>query len=297
MALNVGELFATMGLDASPFTKELKKAVSDVDKSTKGIAGSITKGMVGYKLLETGVRAVTGAVKSTISAGKSFESAVSGIAAVMGKTVDEISGLEDMALELGSTTRFTASAAAEGITILAQAGLEEGQIMSSIKDVLNLAAAGGIEMGTAASYVTTAVRGFGDEFENASTYVNIMARGTNLANTDVNMFGRALSGASATAKMYGQDVKGVSVALLRMANNGKTGSEATTMLNRAMQVLYAPTKKQKEIMDSLGFSAYDATGETKEFNAAIDELNGMLGGISDNQQRNMLINQYSALVV
>ena len=56
------------------------------------------------------------------------------------------------------------------------AGLNAEQQTDAIGSVLNLAAAGSLSLEQAASYTTGAVKGFGDEMENAQKYADLMAK-------------------------------------------------------------------------------------------------------------------------
>lgn len=229
-----------------------------------------------------------------VKAAADFDSGMSNIQATMGITADDIANnvngaaddmelLRDTAKEMGATTAFSAAEAAEGLNILAMSGLDAQGQVSAIKPVLDLAAAGEIDLASAASYAMGAVKGFGDEADNAQYYTDLMAKGATLANTDVSGLGEALSGSAATAASYGQTADGVTVALLRLAEQNVTGTEATTALNRAMADLYTPTDAAKQAMDELGVSAYDEAGNAREVNAVMDDLNLALAGMSDEQ--------------
>ena len=162
-------------------------------------------------------------------------------------------------------------------------------------EVLNLAASGGLDLATASKYVTGAVKGYGDSFNNASKYTNMIAKGASLANTDVNMLGLALSSSAATAKSYGQSAEETTLSLLRLAEQNVTGSEAAQALNRAMMDLYTPTEAAKKAMDKLGVSAYDSTGKARPFNEVIKELDKSLVGMSDaeaNATKNAIFSTY-----
>lgn len=98
--------------------------------------------------------AVLAAGTAATSVGKEFESSMSQVAATMGTSVDKISGLEEKAKELGATTQFSATEAAQGLNILAQSGLTAEEQTAAIESVLDLAAAGTLDMGSAASYTT-----------------------------------------------------------------------------------------------------------------------------------------------
>ena len=255
----------------------LKNSAAAVGSAMATVAKSVGAVMAATA---TGVLA---AGKAATNVGMEFESSISQLAATMGKSTDEITVLTDKAKELGSTTQFSASQAADGLNILAMAGLNTEQQTEAIGSVLNLAAAGSLSLEQAASYTTGAVKGFGDEMENAQKYADLMAKGATLANTDVNGLGAALSGASATAKSYGQDAEGVTLSLLRLAEQNVTGEQAATMLSRAMTDLYTPTDTAKQALDELGVATYDSNGKARDFTAITDELNQKLSKMTEEQ--------------
>ena len=206
----------------------------------------------------------------------------------MGTTVDKIENVKAKAEEMGRTTKYTATEAAEGMNILAQAGLSADEQISGIGTVLNLASAGAMSLEESASYTAGAVKGFGDSMGNASYYADLMAKGATLANTNVRGLGEAFSGSAATAKNYGQAADSVTLSLLRLAEQNVTGSEASTALNRAMADLYTPTDDASKALDQLKVSAYKTNGEAKDFNDLVDELNGSLQGMTAEQKNNAL---------
>lgn len=216
---------------------------------------------------------------------------MSQVAATMGITSEEIANgsesfelLKAKAKEMGASTKYTASEAAEGLNILAMAGLNATEATESIGDVLNLAGAGAMSLEQSASYLTGAVKGFNDEMGNSAYYADLMAKGATMANTSVSGLGEALSGVSATANAYKQSAESTSVALLRLAEQNVTGSEAATAMSRAMADLYTPTDKAQKALDKLGISTYDANGNARDFNDVVDELNGALANYSDEER-------------
>ena len=235
-----------------------------------------------------GSAAAVAFTKTSIDAGMNFDTAMSQVAATMGTTVDKIGNVKAKAEEMGRTTKYTATEAAEGMNILAQAGLSADEQISGIGTVLNLASAGAMSLEESASYTAGAVKGFGDSMSNASYYADLMAKGATLANTDVRGLGEAFSGSAATAKNYGQAADSVTLSLLRLAEQNVTGSEASTALNRAMADLYTPTDDASKALDQLGVSAYKSNGEAKDFNDLVDELNGSLQGMTAEQKNNAL---------
>lgn len=283
------ELFVTLAIKDTAYKQGLKDAEGNASSSTSKIGGAFkTVGKVAKTAMAAGSAAAAAFTKTSIDSGMNFDTAMSQVAATMGTTVDKIGNVEAKAEEMGRTTKYTATEAAEGMNILAQAGLSADEQISGIGTVLNLASAGAMSLEESASYTAGAVKGFGDSMSNASYYADLMAKGATLANTDVRGLGEAFSGSAATAKNYGQAADSVTLSLLRLAEQNVTGSEASTALNRAMADLYTPTDDASKALDQLGVSAYKSNGEAKDFNDLVDELNGSLQGMTAEQKNNAL---------
>lgn len=283
------ELFVTLAIKDTAYKQGLKDAEGNASSSTSKIGGAFkTVGKVAKTAMAAGSAAAVAFTKTSIDSGMNFDTAMSQVAATMGTTVDKIENVKAKAEEMGRTTKYTATEAAEGMNILAQAGLSADEQISGIGTVLNLASAGAMSLEESASYTAGAVKGFGDSMGNASYYADLMAKGATLANTDVRGLGEAFSGSAATAKNYGQAADGVTLSLLRLAEQNVTGSEASTALNRAMADLYTPTDDASKALNQLGVSAYEANGEAKDFNNLVDELNGSLQGMTAEQKNNAL---------
>lgn len=259
-----------MGNEAVKAGKQIQNAGRTITAAGSALTKSITL-------------PIAGAAAAAIKTAADFESSMSQVAATMGKSVDEIGELTSLAQHMGATTAFSASEAAEGINILAMAGLNITQIGDSLGTVLDLAAAGAMDMGSSASYVVGAVKGFRDEMSNASKYADLMAKGATLANTDVSALGEAISFGAATANGYRQSADSMTLSLLRLAEQNVVGQTAATSLNRAMADLYTPTAGAKKALDSLKISAYNADGTAKDFNEVVDSLAGALKGMSEEE--------------
>nr|DAH54922.1 MAG TPA: minor tail protein [Caudoviricetes sp.] len=292
MAINMGSAIAYLELDTSKFSKGFTSAYNDLkvfgDKSStaeqkfKGFSSALNT--VGSVLAKSVTLPIAGVGVAALKAGTDFESAMSQVAATMGKPKSEIQNLTDFAEKMGATTVFSAKQAAEGLNILAQSGLDANDQMKVLPEVLNLAAAGNLSLADSATYVVGTLKGFGQSMDNAQRVTDLVAKGATMANTDVRGLGTALSSSSATAKSYGQNMDSVTLSLLRLAEQNITGEEAATALNRAMMDLYTPTTNAKKALDELGISAYDSSGKARDFNDIIDDLNGALSGMSEEQQ-------------
>lgn len=292
MAVNMGTAVAYLELDSSKFQKGFKSAYNDLkvfgDKSAtaeqkfKGLSSAFAT--VGSVMSRNVTLPLAGVGAAALKAGTDFESAMSQVAATMGTTTDKIQDLSKFAQHMGATTAFSATQAAEGLNVLAQSGLTAEEQMQALPEVLNLAAAGNLSLADSSTYVVGTLKGFGKGMDEAKRVTDLVAKGATMANTDVRGLGTALSSSSATAKSYGQNMDSVTLSLLRLAEQNITGEEAATALNRAMMDLYTPTSTAKKALDELGVSVYDAQGNARDFNDVVDELNGKLSGMSEEER-------------
>ena len=222
--------------------------------------------------------------KSAVSVGQEFDSSMSQVAsqvaATLGMTTDAIKNnvngagdtfdmLREKAKEMGSSTNFSASQAADGLNTLAMSGYSAKESVEMIEDVLHLSAAGSIDMANAAGYISGAMKGFNDRTKTSAYYADLMAKGATLANTSVAQLGEAMSSGAAGAAAYSQTADSMTVALLRLAEQGDVGSAAGTALAAAMKDLYTPSDKAKKALAELGISAYDTNGKARDFNTVV----------------------------
>lgn len=292
-----GTLKFDTSIDQTGFQSGLS-GLGDLAKSGLSGLGDIAKASMAA--VTSAVSAVSGAVlnigKNAIAVGKEFESGMSQVQATLGITVDDlknnINGAADTmealtakAEEMGATTQYTAAQAAEGLNILAMSGYDAEASISMLDSTLSLAAAGGLQLSSAAQYISGSIKGFADEAsrfkdeaEASTYYADMIAKGATLAATNVDQLGDAMSGAAAIANSYGQTSQATEVALLRLAEQGEVGSGAATNLAAAMANIYAPMDQAKAIMQELGVEAYDPlTHKARDFNTVVDELHEALG--------------------
>lgn len=292
--MNLFELFATISLDSSGYEKGLDEAEGYANKSGSKIGDALkTAAKVATAAIGASASAVVGFTKSAISVGQEFDSNMSQIAATLGLTMDDIknnvdgagdtfTALRDKAKEMGAETNFSASEAAQGLNILAMSGFSADKSMDMLADVLHLAAAGSMDMASAAGYISGALKGFNDESKDSAYYANLMAKGATLANTSVSQLGEAMSSGAAGAAAYSQSAESMTVALLRLAEQGEVGSAAGTSLAAAMKNIYTPTDQAKQALDKLGVAAYK-NGKALDFNDIVNQLNEKLSTMTEEQ--------------
>lgn len=170
-----------------------------------------------------------------IDIGKDYTAMMSEVQALSGATGSDLALLENTAREYGATTVFSATEAAEALKYMSLAGWDAQQSSSALGGVLNLAAAGGMELGQASDMVTDYLSAFGMQAQDSAYFADMLAYAQANSNTSAEQLGEAYRNSAANLNAAGQDVETVTSMLEAMANQGYKGSEAGTALTAVMR--------------------------------------------------------------
>lgn len=298
--MDVFDLVAKISLDQS----EYNSGLDGIRGGFSSLGSEISSGFqTAFTVGAAAITAATGAVvafgSSAVSAGMDFDSAMSQVAATMGMTNDQLENtrvttenfsgtLREFAQELGSTTAFSATQAAEALNFMALAGYDAETSVKMLPNVLNLAAAGGMELATASDMVTDAQTALGLSIEDTEKLVDQMAKTSSSSNTSVAQLGDAILTVGGTAKMMAGGTTELSTALGILADNGTKGSEGGTKLRNILLSLGAPTDTAAGALESLGVSAYDADGNMRPLQDTFADLNKAMEKMTTSEKTNII---------
>jgi TP901 family phage tail tape measure protein len=272
--------------------KGSKQAQTDFGKteaSAKKSGASMTE--VGNKALLAGGVIAAGfgyAANKAID----FEHQISAIGSVSGATQDQLDAMRKKALQLGADTSFSASEAASAMEELAKAGVSTTAILGGAADAtVALAAAGGVDLPTAATIAANAMNQFGLTAQQLPAIVNNIAGAANASAIDVKDLGLSMSQVGAVAHLAGLSFQDTAVAIAELGNAGIKGSDAGTSLKTFLQNLIPTTKQQVNLFDELGITTnglgnkfFDASGKAKGLADISQVLQTALKGMSKEQQ-------------
>ncbi len=252
----------------------------------------------GQKLLPV-TAAVAGLGTAAVKTTADFDTSMSQVQATMGitkETMSELNGesvntveaLRDLAKQMGSETAFSASECADAMNYLALAGYDTQEIYDTLPTVLNLAAAGGIDLASASDMVTDAMSALGMETREADTMVDQMSKTASTTNTSVAQLGEAILTIGATAKTVKGGTAELNTALGILANNGIKGAEGGTHLRNVILALQSPTDKAAACMESLGVEVYDSEGNMRSLNDILGDLNTSMDGMTSAEKQNII---------
>jgi Phage-related minor tail protein len=193
-------------------------------KRANGTFLALSGTMLGFASAAVGV----GVALTSVNKAMSFEAQLSTIKALTGASADEMKRMSDLALEMGSKTKYSALEAAQGIEELLKAGLTPAAVQSGgLEAALNLATAGELELADAAEIMSTALNAYKSDGMKAADASNILAGTANASATGVMDLRHSLAAVSAVASGIGMSFKDTNIALGLFANNGLTSSPAT----------------------------------------------------------------------
>lgn len=241
--INVNTKGAAAGLN------KVNRGVNRLSKSANRAHGSLGRMfslLVAVRSVRSGVRVLA-----------DYSDAIQTISAVTGETGAQLERLNQTAKKLGITTSFTATQAAEGLTLLARAGFSVDESIAAIPATLNLAKAGAIGLAQATEIAANTLRAFGIEAENTSRVVDVLALTANTTNTNITQLGQSMKFAAPIARSLGVSLEATGSALGVLADSGIKGSLSGTSLRQVMASLEAPTRKAQRALASLGLSVED----------------------------------------
>ena len=284
---NVFDLWGKISIDTSGFTKALSIANRAITASTRAIANFAT---------------------SSVRTGMTFDKSMAQVAATLGKNVDEIQNLREFAQKMGSETAFSASQSADALNYMALAGYDAEKSMKMLPNVLNLAAAGTMDLARASDMVTDTQTAFGMSIERTTQMVDEMAKAASTGNTSVSQLGDAflvvgglaqeLNGGivnladGTTASVDG--IQELEIALTGMANAGIKGSEAGTHMRNMLLKLSSPTDAGVAQLNALGVSVFNAEGKMRSLSNIFGDLSGALGTLTQEQKIQAISDLFNA---
>lgn len=262
------------------------------------LGGIAKKGMA---VVTAAVGAASAAVTAlggyAVSVGKDFESSMAQVIATMGITKDTVQDgvnsydlLKEAAASAGESTTFSASEAADALNYLALAGYDAAKAADALPAVLDLAAAGGLDLAYASDLATDAMAALGIAAtgENLTRFGDEMAKTASKANTSVAQLGEAILTVGGTAKSLAGGTTELNAALGVLANRGIKGAEGGTALRNVILALSAPTDKAADAIMNLGLEVFDAAGNMRPINEIFGDLNSSLSEMNEGEKTQVL---------
>ncbi|MGG1644147.1 phage tail tape measure protein [Paenibacillus sp. NRS-1782] len=211
----------------------------------------------GLGVATTGIAFAADSVKKAMD----FESQMKTVQALTGATDEQTKAMQQLALEQGALTKYSALEAAQGIEELLKAGMSVEQVgkKGGLNAALNLATAGGLGLAEAAEIMSTALNSFKKDGLKAAQAADILAGTANASATDVHDLRYSLAAVGSVADGVGMSFKDTNTALGLFANNGLKGADAGTSLKTMLSNLVPATDKAYGMFEDFNLLTVNTT--------------------------------------
>ena len=259
-----------------------QKAQARYDRA-KETAGKLRGAGMGMML---GTAAAGYAGGSFLAPAIGFDEEMSRVQALtrLNKDSSQMGDLRAQAKKLGAETAFTSRDAASGQAFLAMAGFTPEAIQAALPGVLNMALAGGMDLGESADISSNILSQFRLDPKEMDRVSDVLTAAFTRTNTDLMNIGEAMKYAGTGMAGLGVDVERTTAMIGVMANVGLRGSIAGTGLQTTFSRLAAPTGKAQAALKELGVSVADATGKMRPAEVVLSDIYKSIKKYGDTDQ-------------
>lgn len=255
------------GLDR--FQKKVAKGLSDLDASVSKVTGSLRAMATVAAVVGTAAGAVALNIGKT---GADFEQAITNVGAVSLMTRDQIGDLEKKALELGASTKFSATEVAGAMEMMGKAGFTNAEILGGVGGILSAAAAEGAELAETASNISNVLRGMGLATSDSARVADVLTLASARTNSSISSLGESMKNVAPIARQLGVPLEDTVSMVANLQNVGLDASEAGSALATMLTKLSAPSKDVAAQMHAMGVSFQDAKGNMLAPTKVLEQL-------------------------
>ena len=276
-----------------------KAQMNNLGKQTDSSGGKLSKFGTVAKIGAVAVGTVL--VKALANATRQFiefEDKLNQSLAIMQTTEEQQKAMAQASRQVAIESRISASESAEAFFFLASAGLDAEQSISALPQVTKFAQAGMFDMALATDLATDSQSALGltvkdaeQNLTNLTRVTDVLVKANTLANASVQQFAEALTTKSGSAlKVTNKSIEEGVAVLSAFADRGVKGAEAGEKLNQLLRDTTRAVGKNSEVFKRFNINIVDNQGNLKNLADVIDELDGGMAGLSD-QQKAVLLDQ------
>lgn len=245
-----------------------------VKRKIDAIGTAARKAKSGVSLLRSALGLLSGALilRGVVGVLAKFSQSMATLKAVTQATGEEFARLDKKAQELGISTRFSATQAADAMVFLARTGFNVNEVLDTIAGTLNLAQIGLIEVSRAADISSNVLKGFRLETDEMTRVIDVLAITSVKANVTVESLGDAMSFAASAAASLGVSVEDTAAAIGVLGDRAIPASRAGAGLNLVFGKLVKFVGDAQVALDRLKLSQADVDIQTRGFIPVIETL-------------------------
>lgn len=240
------EAFKTLGLSLSNFMSGML--------SFRSMLAGLGIGLIAKDLLQTGAQ---------------FDHFMRTVGAVTEATTGELGAMTNAALNMGETTMYNATQAAEAMKFLGQAGFSAMQAIKALPGVIDLATASNFDLGKASDIAVHALNAMELQVEQLGRVNDVFITGANKTSTDIDQLSEAFKYGAPIAHAYGYSIEELTGMIGILSNAGIQGSMAGMQLAMAFQYV---SRSAKQLGLGPGATLVDVLKEITNQGLGADEV-------------------------
>jgi TP901 family phage tail tape measure protein len=246
--------------------------------------GKSTAGLVGITSLTTaavGFVKVGGEYVGSLNKIQTLQGATD---AQMARAAKTLEGQSTAYAKMGQTV----GDAAGGVVELSKAGLSLHKSLQAVNATMVLAKAGEMGVADASSLVANTLNTFHMKASKAGDIANYLANAANISSADVSDLAESFKYVAPVAAATGVSLAQTNAILAELSNSGIAASNAGTGFRKFLLSLQAPSGAAAKDLKDLNVEIFDASGKMKPLGSVIDQLNGKLSKLTDQQRQRVL---------
>jgi TP901 family phage tail tape measure protein len=253
---------------------KLKGAIGGVEGIAKDARKAFTNvtSSATWQAAAVGAAAIGAGLVSSVRVAMDFEKSMSAVAAKTQAGQEDMAKLTELAKDLGRSTQFSAKEVADGMDFLAMAGFKVNDVLTAMPGLLDLAAAGNLDLASTADIVSNILGGMNMEAAETGRVSDVLAKAATSSNVSVGMLGETFKFVAPVAAQAGAGLEDVAAAAGLLGDAGIQGSEAGTGLRSVLLRLAAPPTEAAKALERLGVSTKDASGNMRPFGEILADV-------------------------
>ena len=251
-------------------TAQANQRVAEAQKKFDIVRSQLSWGNIRGDLIKSA--AIVKTFQAPIKINMDFTAAMASYRSVARLTEKEFNDMSMLAQRLGAETQFTATQAAQTMEILSRAGWNTQDIQAGVGQVLNMAAAEGLQLTQSADAITRILGGMGMKSNQAGELADILAFTSSQFPTDILKIAEVMKPAAPLASQIGMNAKQLAALVGVMAQYGYSDSDAGTAIASTLMRLAKEPKEVTKALDKLNISVKTRDGHYREFPDLLKEI-------------------------
>lgn len=238
--------YRTAGDQSGKFNRQAQQDAKKTDEAYQRV-GQTVSSLKGTLAGLAGIAGLGFSLGSIITTTRQYGQALSDLSAITGATGAQLKQFDEAAQQMGRTTEYSASQAAEALKLMASAKPEllktADGLTTATNSALILAQAAGTTLPDATKTLALSLNQFGASASQADRYINVLAAGAKYGSSEIADTAAAIKNGGVAAAQAGIGFEQLNAAIQVLAEREIKGGEAGTGLRNVILNLEKGTDK------------------------------------------------------